>query len=592
MNINPSSLHKALMDDCLLVDSRVQDDAFYEAVINADNVDVFGLEDPVLYVQAARQFREMYSKLRSHRAPDAGKRAVEQFLVRNALCDRDYPRSGPVNDLIEAIALRVQTVLRDFSVERTLDMASMGPGASVQSKGRNSQYEKLFDADLTTTSADLYREYLRYIAKFPLWRSAEALRYEKWGEARTVQGSLLTTVPKKSEIDRTICTEPSLNMFWQLGIGRLIAEALGREYGLFLDVQPDIHQETACWSSVCRQAVTLDLKDASNCIPTSLVKRVLPADWYAACDEVRSKQTLVNGKWVELHMFSSMGNGFTFPLMTLIFTALLDVLAVESGLKRREAIRADLRFGVFGDDIIVPTSVARRTVEALEALGFEINPKKSFITGFFRESCGGDYFFGHDVKPCRIKSLGNVGELYSAINRVVLWCARTGIKLPRTLCLLADALPRNPHFVPLDESADAGLRTPLSLIHEVIANPDLFRGPTTVDLRRIRVGQYTKMAPKERKFQLVFFRKGLQRLITRRSKVPINIPGFLISFIEGWVRGGAVSRRAPPGRSSVYATEEAVTVPALWDCQPPSIWAGIVVRQYEAILRSVLIRMN
>jgi hypothetical protein len=58
---------------------------------------------------------------------------------------------------------------------------------------------------------------------------------------------------------------------------------------------------------------------------------------------------------------------------------------------------------VYGDDIIVPVH-SRRVVEtALEALGLRINAGKSFSKGFFRESCGGDFYAGVNVTPTYLR---------------------------------------------------------------------------------------------------------------------------------------------------------------------------------------------
>jgi hypothetical protein len=96
-----------------------------------------------------------------------------------------------------------------------------------------------------------------------------------------------------------------------------------------------------------------------------------------------------------LEKFSSMGNGFTFELETLIFAALA-------------AAVSDLTLGenlfVYGDDIIVPTHASSNVLAVLRTFGFTPNTKKTFTSGSFRESCGGDYFLGYDVRSVFLKS--------------------------------------------------------------------------------------------------------------------------------------------------------------------------------------------
>jgi hypothetical protein len=51
----------------------------------------------------------------------------------------------------------------------------------------------------------------------------------------------------------------------------------------------------------------------------------------------------------------------------------------------------------YGDDIIVPQHAAHFCSDLLTRLGFVVNLDKSFIRGFYRESCGKHYINGFDV---------------------------------------------------------------------------------------------------------------------------------------------------------------------------------------------------
>ena len=84
-------------------------------------------------------------------------------------------------------------------------------------------------------------------------------------------------------------------------------------------------------------------------------------------------------------MVSSMGNGFTFELMSLILLGVTRFYSANSS--------------VFGDDIIVPLDVAPEVVEAITGLGFLVNKRKSFFDGITRESCGA--FMVADVEVTR-----------------------------------------------------------------------------------------------------------------------------------------------------------------------------------------------
>jgi hypothetical protein len=94
-----------------------------------------------------------------------------------------------------------------------------------------------------------------------------------------------------------------------------------------------------------------------------------------------------------------MGNGFTFELETLIFYVICAVCCELHGLTPRGAVH------VYGDDLIIPTTVAGTALSLLKYLGFTPNAKKTFLSGVFRESCGGDYFEGADVRPFFLKEI-------------------------------------------------------------------------------------------------------------------------------------------------------------------------------------------
>jgi len=130
----------------------------------------------------------------------------------------------------------------------------------------------------------------------------------------------------------------------------------------------------------------LDLKNASDSVARRLVELLLPKRWFEVLNDLRSPTTLIGNQVVLLEKFSSMGNGFTFELETLVFLAI--VLALNP------AHKAGKNVFVYGDDIICPTRSSSDVIAALSFFGMTVNKEKSFTYGMFRESCGRDYFNG------------------------------------------------------------------------------------------------------------------------------------------------------------------------------------------------------
>lgn len=226
-----------------------------------------------------------------------------------------------------------------------------------------------------------------------------------WGpnELFVVDGNSLSFVPKDARTDRSICIEPDLNIYVQLGIGRWLRKKCRRYFDL--DTQADRNREVV--ARALGRYATIDLSSASDTISSSLVFQILPEDWYDLLDMARCRYTLIEGRSYENQKFSSMGNGFTFELETLIFYAVCRV----------EGIAAEDTC-VFGDDIIVPQSDAQRVISRLEQLGFSVNKEKTFLSGSFFESCGHDYFNGTFVRPFFWKDLADPVDVIKMCNDV------------------------------------------------------------------------------------------------------------------------------------------------------------------------------
>lgn len=271
-----------------------------------------------------------------------------------------------------------------------------------------------------------------------------------------VEGSRLTTVPKNESKERTIAIEPSGNMALQLGVGEYITDVL-RSVGLDITKQQPLNKALACIGSITDGLATIDMQSASDMISIPLVQRLLPRDLFLYLMRVRSSQIEITGHGVvELNMISTMGNGFTFPLMTLIFTSLIYANRLKNGGPSRYIDWS--RTAVFGDDIIVPSLEVTDLVSILEGGGFIVNHDKSYFHGPFRESCGGDYYQGADVTPFYVRSLLHDSDVYIALNKCFEWCAKMDKLLPRTLQYIASLLNGGVLFVPEWHADYAGLR--------------------------------------------------------------------------------------------------------------------------------------
>lgn len=229
-----------------------------------------------------------------------------------------------------------------------------------------------------------------------------------------VQGNELFTVPKTTSIDRVAAKEPDLNMWGQKRLGDCIRSAL-RRVGIDLNDQAR-NQELARRGSCDGRLATLDLSSASDSMSCALVGRLLPPGWFVELNALRSEFTRIDGVWHENQMFSSMGNGFTFELESLLFYAITRAVCT---LTRQKG-----RVSVYGDDIICPSSVSNLLRDVLGFCGFIVNSKKSHYgeRDLFRESCGAHWYAGYDVKPFYVRGpLREQPDLIHFLNSFRRW---------------------------------------------------------------------------------------------------------------------------------------------------------------------------
>lgn len=305
-------------------------------------------------------------------------------------------------------------------------------GGASTSRNRASSHpaEKyLGKADITIAALPLFDGLLSAV---PGWSALNDF------DVRVVPGNVLFTVPKKTDIDRCACKEPDLNMLMQKGCGLYIRRALKR-WKIDLNDQ-SVNRDLARVGSETRDLATLDLSSASDSVSTELVALLLPPLWYSLLNALRSPVTIIDGAEHRNEMFSSMGNGFTFELESLLFFVLARTTAYFRGVSGIVS--------VYGDDIICPTPLAEDLIFVLRFMGFETNESKSHWTGDFRESCGGHYINGFDVTPFYLRApLERLTDVIHMANSLRKWSDdySIGILDPECWALwaqLRDLVPR------------------------------------------------------------------------------------------------------------------------------------------------------
>lgn len=224
-------------------------------------------------------------------------------------------------------------------------------------------------------------------------------------------------VPKTLKTPRVIAIEPTHMQYMQQALMHELVSCLegtkSRKRFPFRSMigfeDQTVNHRMALSASVNQDMATLDLSEASDRVSTQHVEDLTVNHSLSqeALLAVRTSKAAVPGKGIiSLNKYASMGSAVCFPIEAMVFLTVIFV-GIQKQL-RRQLTRKDIKsflgkVRVYGDDIIIPTEYVRCVIESLEAYGFKVNTSKSFWNGKFRESCGGDYYDGHDITVARVR---------------------------------------------------------------------------------------------------------------------------------------------------------------------------------------------
>lgn len=302
---------------------------------------------------------------------------------------------------------------------------SFGPGATTGVKSLLANSNVKLGASLAC-SRELFPYVGDFLVEVPLWAWSktqghpDVLQYFLGGNSALhfpvsieVHAGKMSLVPKDARSKRPIIVEPVLNGLFQLGVGKFMKNRLLRCVDLDLTDQKR-NQSLACEGSIHGGYATIDLSSASDTVSRELVSLLLPWSWYEFLAKLVTAEIKEDGQVSDLEKFSSMGNGFTFELESLLFFSLAKASVELLGLSGEVS--------VFGDDIICNTRAYNLLAGVLNELGFIVNDEKSFTSGPFRESCGADWFEGKSIRPYYAKKALCERTLYTFHNWAVRNC--------------------------------------------------------------------------------------------------------------------------------------------------------------------------
>jgi len=300
----------------------------------------------------------------------------------------------PHYDVLLRARRKIEQILGDFTADEFLDLCSWGPGSTLRIPRRDSTFANKFRCESEVTLASYSFLKTWFSAQFPNWAP----------KFRIFEGSKIITVPKNAKTNRLIAVEPSLNLFFQKGVGSMIRKRLKR-YNVDLDDQGR-NQRLCLKASLSSDLATVDFSAASDSIAYGLVEFLLPDRWFKLLCKLRCERGMINGSFVQLEKFSSMGNGFTFELESLIFYAI-----AKSVVPPDDANYGDV--SIYGDDLVAPSRYKDTLLSVFSTCGFSINQSKTYFCGYYRESCG--FHFWNGVRICPFYLRSSMSDLQSCV---------------------------------------------------------------------------------------------------------------------------------------------------------------------------------
>jgi hypothetical protein len=385
---------------------------FTEQVFHLDN-GILKDEPDIESIHAIRQLSLLFSKIEIPCTPERERRAMSDYV----LCDKEVKVSDSKLDSSDFSELsRMGRLLFGpifSSVDRDIYTESIvpkhGPGATADKLTSNGKYRSTY----WTRRLENVFHFGDFLSPSPRFCD------EEWSDGIDIlePGSELpsrvVSVPKTQKAPRIIAIEPSTVQYVQQGILESLTRATNSDIiGTFISSDSQEPNQLLAQQGSVGSLATLDLSEASDRVSLNHVMSITRGNplFQEAILACRSEHASVPGEGIiSLNKFASMGSALCFPMEAMVFLTIIFLgIERERGYRfsdRRDFSRYIGMVRVYGDDIVVPIDYVHTVVDLLEHFGAKVNRRKSFWTGRFRESCGKEYYDGHDVSIVKVRRM-------------------------------------------------------------------------------------------------------------------------------------------------------------------------------------------
>jgi len=370
------------------------------------------LDDPSIdAIRSIRQITLMWGKVLIPCTDDRITAAFNSFIK----CEKELIENIPLIPRPERERFRILSNIMFGEMFRRVDSdiqtyelsPKHGPGATSEGRTANGKYTMLE-----------WPQRLENV--FPYWRYATSRSYDQkvYDTVQFLEPGAeipvrVVAVPKTLKTPRIIAIEPTPMQYMQQGLLDSFTRSLSKDYLLRSMISTEFqepNQLLARKGSSDGSLATLDLSEASDRVSNQLALDLFGFTPHLNDAVQASRSTHADVPEfgvVPLSKFASMGSALCFPVEMYVFLTLV-FMGIEKAYDTKFTNKSQLekfigKVRVYGDDIIVPVDTAASVISTLEQFCFKVNKSKSFWSGKFRESCGAEYFDGHDVTLTRVR---------------------------------------------------------------------------------------------------------------------------------------------------------------------------------------------
>lgn len=353
-----------------------------------------------VYIKYLRQLLLFESKVWEYPTPEQSVTTWASFK-NGQLALRQVPIPTD-NEIVTAARKLLKGVLR------RLDLSTIVPGHGPGAVAECLDSEQRWDFRYWPTRANKVYPYFMYGIPNELYFDPGDSVPSRSVKTRVVM------VPKDYRGPRLISVEPVVHQYLQQGQMRSMYSYVAQHPILrrSIDFSDQSKNQRAASTAYQDGSFTLDLSNASDTVSATLV-------WHLLSDlpslrkrlfATRTEVATFGGDSVELSAFSPMGSAVCFPIQSLVFWS-LTMASLKNVLRQEPLEYLASQVKVFGDDIIAPDCCYDTLLGTLRLLGMSPNLHKTCRETPFRESCGTEWYAGHDVSVVRNRKTpyGSIG---------------------------------------------------------------------------------------------------------------------------------------------------------------------------------------